>query len=576
MASTPPRVSGSPQEEAHRRWVEEQIRDLQGQSSTAQKRVKAVESQASTAGSLASSTSFVATKLDARTEFPTDTNRFIRPTSDLEYWSDVIAERRSTFDGRQSVARNMVVDTASSVIYFIPTTEEPAEIHVTGINPVPVSGMIYIDRFQSPGLGQLEYWIEWRNSVGDIVNIPGIIEPTLVVSDITKAHSILLTGGYAYSVRVVRAKALNDPPMATDVAVLRTCSIFEVIGQDGLAVSPGGISVEDPDTGDKTVEINPSLPLLAAPSAPILTSSVGSVSVRWDGLLTSGAAPAHLDYVFAEEGTSSTGPWVRTGQPLKRAGDIITRPPVGDTRWYRFTAMDTSGRPSTQSLTASITVEGVDIPDLSGEIGDIIDTVDGLNKIFYQTIDAIPEAHANGDLWFVLDADSLSVVEVRIWNGSIWNPYRIVADSVVVPGSVGTITLADGVITAPKVKLRELEGEHFKVGSISVDELTPNIGSYLDISINPSLSDVQDGLEQQQRRFRFDENGLEIGDPATDEALRLSPGRIEMVQGGNVPTWWEAQNFYVERMIVQAANIGSHRFEGYANGRTVIRPLRGV
>ena len=43
-----------------------------------------------------------------------------------------------------------------------------------------------------------------------------------------------------------------------------------------------------------------------------------------------------------------------------------------------------------------------------------------------------------------------------------------------------------------------------------------------------------------------------------------------------MPTYWEAQTFYVERMIVEAANIGSHRFEGYANGRTVIRPLRGV
>ncbi|RTE50384.1 hypothetical protein [Actinobaculum sp. 352] len=62
-----------------------------------------------------------------------------------------------------------------------------------------------------------------------------------------------------------------------------------------------------------------------------------------------------------------------------------------------------------------------------------------------------PESPAEGQLWAVTEAGSARIVGLRLWTGSEWVAYALLADSVIVPGSVGTIALADGAVTAPKV-----------------------------------------------------------------------------------------------------------------------------
>lgn len=575
MNTTPPKSASSPSEEAWKRWAEGRIRELGSDGAVRDTRVQSISEATTSASGTATAAAAGLRVTDARILGADSNNRVARPTTDEAYWKDVIAARKFVFERKdangsvleRSASRNVSWNPIGSLI-FQPSTigmGERAEINITPILQTPSSKKIYVESEYVAGLNP-EIWIEWRGSDGSLLEAA---PPTLAASKTTVSTAAAeALGATYYSVKLIR-------PSTAGVAISREPKVFEVVGTDGLAIGPGGISV-DGSGGTKTIEINPSLPVLNAPTAPSLSTGVGNVSVRWTGNLASGAAPAHLSYVYAEESANGTSGWTRVGQPLNRAGDILTRPPVGSQRWYRFIAVDTSNRPSAASASASITVAGVTIPDLGGDIGDVIDTVDGLNKIFYQPASVTPTPHANGDLWFVVDGTTSIVTEVRIWNGTNWNPYRIVADSVVVPGSVGTVTIGDGVITSPKIKVRELEGDRFKVGTISVNELTPNIGSTLDITINPSINSLEEDVETQRRYYRFDEQGLKIGDPATSQELRLTPGRIEMVQAGNVPTYWEAQTFYVERMIVQAANIGSHRFEGYADGRTVIRPLRSV
>ena len=576
MSSTPPRASGTPEQQQYQTWLNEQIEELRGGVEVAQVRIQAVDGRASNANIQAASNAAAQEAIEDRVVATDSANRLARPLTDKGYWEDVQAGRRYVWEAlnatsgvtNHSTWRNVSWNLSGALIFQPNGTIESAEAHITPILPIPTSQKIYVEAEYSPGFTP-QIWIDWYDATKTLFVPGGALVSTLVASKgIVSTVAALAAGAVFYSVRLVRPAGLGSG------ATLEP-KVFEVVGTNGMSISPSGVSVED-GSGNKTIEINPSLPVLVAPAVPALTSSVGSVSVAWNGNLTSGAAPAHLSYVYAEESVNGTTGWTRVGQPLNRAGTIITRPPVGATRWYRLIAVDTSNRPSPASATASITVVGVTIPDLGGDIGDVIDTVDGLNKIFYDVVTNPPVAHANADLWFVLDPGTSVVREVRIWNGSAWLPYRIVADSVIVPGSAGTITLADGAITGPKVATRTLTAEHIGVGTLGVDVLEPNIGSTLDIHINPAITDLESGLEEQQRYFRFGSNGLEIGDPATNESLRLDAGRIEMVQAGNVPTYWEAQTFYVERMIVEAANIGSHRFEGYANGRTVIRPLRGV
>lgn len=85
-------------------------------------------------------------------------------------------------------------------------------------------------------------------------------------------------------------------------------------------------------------------------------------------------------------------------------------------------------------------------------------SVDGVNARMTQK--TTPTARPNGadlvqgDEWFVTDEDD-QVVDVRIWNGTEWVPYKVVLSALGVAGSVGNILLEDGAVTAPKITASE-------------------------------------------------------------------------------------------------------------------------
>lgn len=56
----------------------------------------------------------------------------------------------------------------------------------------------------------------------------------------------------------------------------------------------------------------------------------------------------------------------------------------------------------------------------------------------------------SGDQWWKIGtgANAGRFIGVAVWNGSVWQDRQIVADSVLVPGSVGNVLIADGAVTA--------------------------------------------------------------------------------------------------------------------------------
>jgi hypothetical protein len=61
-----------------------------------------------------------------------------------------------------------------------------------------------------------------------------------------------------------------------------------------------------------------------------------------------------------------------------------------------------------------------------------------------------PDVSQKGRVWLVLN-DTGNVVGMKISNGSAWSSYTLMADQVLVPSSVGTVSLANGAVTAPKI-----------------------------------------------------------------------------------------------------------------------------
>ena len=60
----------------------------------------------------------------------------------------------------------------------------------------------------------------------------------------------------------------------------------------------------------------------------------------------------------------------------------------------------------------------------------------------------------SGDEWFVDDGAG-QIVDVRIWDGTSWVPYKLVLSSLAVAGSVGNILLENGAIDATKITASE-------------------------------------------------------------------------------------------------------------------------
>lgn len=81
-------------------------------------------------------------------------------------------------------------------------------------------------------------------------------------------------------------------------------------------------------------------------------------------------------------------------------------------------------------------------------------TADGKNAVFTQTSEPNHAGLVQGDLWRVLTvmADgSRRVTGQQVWNGTAFVADQMVADSILVPGSAGTVSIADGAITTPKL-----------------------------------------------------------------------------------------------------------------------------
>lgn len=65
-----------------------------------------------------------------------------------------------------------------------------------------------------------------------------------------------------------------------------------------------------------------------------------------------------------------------------------------------------------------------------------------------------PQNPVKGMLWYETQADG-GITGVKVWDGTSWLARPVVASSVLVPGSVGPISLADNTVTAPKIYASE-------------------------------------------------------------------------------------------------------------------------
>ena len=100
-------------------------------------------------------------------------------------------------------------------------------------------------------------------------------------------------------------------------------------------------------------------------------------------------------------------------------------------------------------------------------------TADGKNRIFAQMYEPTHSGLRAGDLWYELDRDG-HIGSVHVWNGWSFAAYTLVADSLLVPGSVdGGVLIKDGSIEAKNVHIGngEILTELLKARKIVTDDV---------------------------------------------------------------------------------------------------------
>lgn len=223
----------------------------------------------------------------------------------------------------------------------------------------------------------------------------------------------------------------------------------------------------------------------SVPSKPVLSSELGVVTVHWDGKTASGRQmESDFDHIEVGEDSATAGMRVISATQAGKGDYVVTGLTVGGTYRYALRSMDHAGNKSGWSSIASVTVASAvpqetldsinqDIAKAETKAKAAKTTADGKNRIFAQMSEPTHSGLRNGDLWYELDRDG-HIGSVHVWNGWSFAAYTLVADSLLVPGSVdGGVLIKDGSIEAKNVHIGngEILTELLKARKIVTDDV---------------------------------------------------------------------------------------------------------
>ena len=223
----------------------------------------------------------------------------------------------------------------------------------------------------------------------------------------------------------------------------------------------------------------------SVPSKPVLSSELGVVTIHWDGRTAAGASmEPDFDHIEVGEDAVTAGMQVISATQSGKGDYVVTGLTVGGTHRYALRSVDHAGNKSSWSDIAMVTVASAvpqetldsinqDIAKAEVEAKAAKTTADGKNRIFAQMYEPTHSGLRNGDLWYELDRDG-HIGSVHVWNGMKFTAYSLVADSLLVPGSVdGGVLIKDGSIEAKNVHIGngEILTELLKARKIVTDDV---------------------------------------------------------------------------------------------------------
>lgn len=172
-------------------------------------------------------------------------------------------------------------------------------------------------------------------------------------------------------------------------------------------------------------------------------------------------------------------------------------------------------------------------------------TADGKNRIIASAAEPAHGGLVLGDLWMQLDPSG-HVSGIQVWNGKAFTDYVLLAQQVLVAGSVGSISLADGAVTAGKVTASEALLEKLLVRRIKADEI--DVGLLAAAIVKSGSFSTPDGL------VGFDESGFWAKDQQGRVLFRASQDGVQTV--GGVQTASRGDRIQLSQTLIQGSMTG--------------------
>lgn len=167
---------------------------------------------------------------------------------------------------------------------------------------------------------------------------------------------------------------------------------------------------------------------------------------------------------------------------------------------------------------------------------------------------------------------------------------KIAADAIaadnIQAGAIIAGKIAVGAVTAETVAAGSIGTNALQAGSVTTQILDAGVGGELDISANSTVTiiagnidNVQNdvnattsNLEEMQTYYTFGVDGAVVSTPSSPFSLALRNDRIEMLENGNVVSYWNSGQMYVSQFVGEKVILGNHQLEKYETG-TVVRAI---
>ena len=187
--------------------------------------------------------------------------------------------------------------------------------------------------------------------------------------------------------------------------------------------------------------------------------------------------------------------------------------------------------------------------------------------------DTEPEDPTVGTIWFQLDAETSDIIGIKLYNGEDWISYALLADQVLVPSSVGGISIGEGQITTPNIAARAIIAELIAAGAIEAEHLS--IGSVTKEALDSAVNETLEEAAEWAKRTILEPGKITITNGgASATQMVLTPTRLSFVVRGTEVASIDSlsQEMNIKKAVIgESLKTGNHIIEKYTDEITIIR-----